>query len=83
MSEELNEFKTALASALTDLVTAISEVAQLCEDPQLREKVFALKRCVERTKALCEVSSERGALRGEPAVDFASEPGEVPRIVEL
>lgn len=81
MASDLSDFRKSMAVVLADMAAAINEVAAATEKPELREKVFALKRTVERAGRLCEVGElkEIPSSRGEPAPEF----GGNCRIIEL
>ncbi|MFH1434641.1 MAG: hypothetical protein ABIJ56_02880 [Pseudomonadota bacterium] len=81
MAGELRDFRKNMAVVLADMAEAINEVAAAAQSPELREKIFALKRTVERAGRLCEAGElkEIPSPWGEPAPEF----GENCRIMEL
>lgn len=81
MNSEFTTFRKNLAALLADAVIAVNEIAEACDEPMLKEKVFALKRTMERARRLCEGGElvEERPPRGEPAPEF----GEGARIIEL
>ena len=81
MASELRDFRKSMAIVMSEMASAINEVAAAVEKPELRENVFALKRTVERAGRLCESGElkEIPASQGEPAPEF----GEGTKVIEL
>ncbi len=75
------EFRNALGGLFAEMAIAVNEIADACEEDELRERFFAFKRCFERGVVLCSGGEPKP--RGEEAPEFASEKSESARIVEL